>query len=111
MKWSAEHQLEVIYKSLGFSAPQYTIPPKEPSISEILCASLFLNLVSIYKLGSSEKLTNLITVRAVPALDIKSLKESLAGNKLNKIYDLWSVDISDLEKLVGKEFKVWRSID
>ncbi len=32
-------------------------------------------------------------------------------NKLNKIYDLWSVDISDLEKLVGKEFKVWRSID
>ena len=77
MKWSAEHQLEVIYKSLGFSAPQYTIPPKEPSISEILCASLFLNLVSIYKLGSSEKLTNLITVRAVPALDIKSLKEKM----------------------------------
>lgn len=32
-------------------------------------------------------------------------------NKLNKIYDLWSVETPDLQKLIGKEFTVWKDID
>ena len=31
--------------------------------------------------------------------------------KLYKIYDLWSVDVADLQKLVGKEFTVWKNLD
>ena len=27
--------------------------------------------------------------------------------KLNKIHDLWTIDSSDLNKLIGKEFKHW----
>lgn len=34
-----------------------------------------------------------------------------AVNKLNKIYDLWSVETSDLQNLIGKEFKIWKEID
>ena len=33
-----------------------------------------------------------------------------AVNKLNKIYDLWSVEVNDLEKLIGKEFKIWEEV-
>lgn len=34
-----------------------------------------------------------------------------AVGKLYKIYDLWTVDTTDLEKLVGKEFSKWSKIE
>lgn len=31
--------------------------------------------------------------------------------KLYKIYDLWTINVDDLEKLVGKEFSVWGEVE